>query len=171
MSKLPFSWRRLSGLQHSQGWSISNSRSCANHGWVDQNSVTNIPVTPSCLTFPKTLPRMLKGGKASNLRAVQQSIHRPRPRFRFPGHKKGKLAVQSACKEVNLRNKREDSKLFEYHMVKHPFIIVLKIPGMKICHGVLNYQDSQMFLSFAQCHIDKAISLQVGECKPPILSM
>ena len=61
-----------------------------------------------------------------------EGIHCPRRRSRFPGHKCGKLAVQSACKEVNLWNKGEGRKLFEHHRVKHPFSIVPKIPEMKI---------------------------------------
>ena len=39
-----------------------------------------------------------------------EGIHCPCPRFRFPGHKWCKLAVQSACKEVNLWNKGEGRK-------------------------------------------------------------
>ena len=70
-----------------------------------------------------------------------EGIHCPRLRFRFPGHKWGKLAVQSACKEVNLWNKGEGRKLFEHHRVKHPFSIFRKIRGTKICHGVLNTRD------------------------------
>ena len=100
-----------------------------------------------------------------------EGIHCSCPSFRFPGHKWGKLAVQSACKEVNLWNKGEGRKLFEHHRVKHPFSIVPKIPGMKIRHGVLNALDEgsrqpNVFI-LAQCHIDKAISLQEGECKTP----
>ena len=109
-------------------------------GWTRTVSPTSLwyhPVEP--------LPRLFPGRKSIKLESSPtegEGIHCPRPRFRFPGHKWGKLAVQSACKEAKLWNKGEEGrKLFEHHRVKHPFIIVPKILGMKICHGVLNARD------------------------------
>ena len=43
--------------------------------------------------------------KFENSPTEGEGIHCPLPRFCFPGHKRGKLAVQSACKKVNLWNK------------------------------------------------------------------